>query len=133
MIKKLFIISLLNFVFVLGVVFVAKAVIVPKAAENLTESVIAPTIAAPTTSPTLTVSATKTITPAATIAPTAIPTVDPLAGHCLVYLDGARYDLTEFRNMHSGGNIFQCGTDMSDIFHGQHPVSFLAKISQYKI
>ncbi len=111
MIKKLFLISLLNFVFVLGVVFIAKVV-----AE-----------------PTEIVSVNQTTTPAATMAPSATTTLDPLAGRCLVYIDGVRYDLTEFRNIHDGGNIFQCGTDMSNIFYGQHPISFLAKISQYKI
>jgi len=114
MIKKLFVISLLNFALVLGVVFMAKAAITPTIAVPNTT---------PTQKPTVIVSVTPTIT----------PTVDPLAGHCLVYVDGTRYDLTEFRDIHSGGNIFQCGTDMSDIFHGQHPSSFLAKISQYKI
>ena len=52
---------------------------------------------------------------------------------CIISIDGSRYDVTVFRNIHSGGNIFQCGADMSAIFHGQHPDSYLQRIAQYRI
>ena len=52
---------------------------------------------------------------------------------CVISVDGNRYDVTVFRNQHSGGNIFQCGADMSGVFHGQHPNSFLQKLAKYRI
>ncbi|MFA5894864.1 MAG: cytochrome b5 domain-containing protein [Candidatus Shapirobacteria bacterium] len=52
---------------------------------------------------------------------------------CIIAIDGVRYDVSVFRNQHSGGDIFSCGTDMSAIFHGQHPNSFLQRMAQYKI
>jgi len=52
---------------------------------------------------------------------------------CIVTVDGVKYDVTQFRNQHSGGDIFQCGTDMSAIFHGQHSNSYLQKMQQYRI
>jgi hypothetical protein len=41
--------------------------------------------------------------------------------------------MTEFRNLHSGGDIFQCGTDMTSIFNDRHPASYLNRIAKYKI
>jgi len=44
----------------------------------------------------------------------------PSAPTCIITIDGQRYDVQPLRNTHSGGDVFQCNTDMSDIFHGQH-------------
>lgn len=60
----------------------------------------------------------------------AAPTAD---SRCVIVIDGGRYDVSAFRNQHSGGNVFSCGTDMSAIFHGEHPNSFLQKMARYKI
>jgi len=67
---------------------------------------------------------------APTSPPAAAPTTD---SRCLISVDGQRYDVTSFRNTHSGGNIFQCGADMSATFHNQHPLSFLDKLARYRI
>ncbi len=54
------------------------------------------------------------------------------SNRCLIVIDGARYDVTEFRNAHSGGNIFQCNTDMTAIFYGQHNSETLNKMQVYR-
>lgn len=77
------------------------------------------------------------ITHASTAAPTRIPTTAPAAppvdNHCIVTISGSRYDVTQFRNIHSGGDVFKCGTDMTAVFLSQHSASFLQKMSQYKV
>ena len=60
----------------------------------------------------------------------AAPTAD---NRCLITIDGQRYDVSVYRNQHSGGDVFRCGSDMSSIFHNRHPSSFLSRMSQYKI
>lgn len=57
----------------------------------------------------------------------------PLAGRCIITVDGSRYDVTVFRSMHSGGDVFTCGADMSQLFHSQHARSYLSIMSRYKI
>jgi cytochrome b involved in lipid metabolism len=52
---------------------------------------------------------------------------------CVIVIDGLHYDVTSFRNQHPGGDVFVCGTDMSTLFHSQHPQSFLKKLSKYQI
>ena len=88
----------------------------------------------PTAKPTLKPTAKPTLQPTSTptiIAPTATPA--PKSDKCIVTIDGSRYDITVFQNIHSGGNVFTCGTDQSALFHGQHPDSFLSKMARYKI
>lgn len=52
---------------------------------------------------------------------------------CIVIIDGVSYDLTNFVNIHSGGNIFNCGTDMSQTFWSQHSQKQLNQLQQYRI
>jgi cytochrome b involved in lipid metabolism len=52
---------------------------------------------------------------------------------CIVTIDGAKYDVTDFKNIHSGGDIFTCGTDMSNIFWGQHSQRELNRMQRYGI
>ena len=85
-------------------------------------------------------SAKQSSAPKVTTAPAAVtpqsptPTaVDPLAGKCIIYVSGIRYNITEFRNIHGGGDIFQCGTDMTDNFMSEHPESYLGQMARYKI
>jgi len=63
------------------------------------------------------------------------PTLPPPTpdNRCIVTIDGQRYDMTQFRNVHSGGDIFQCGTDMTSIFYQQHNQSYLLRLQNYKI
>lgn len=76
------------------------------------------------------ISTTPKPTGVATVRPTARPTPDP---RCIITIDNNRYNVTDFRNMHSGGDIFACGTDMSSIFHQQHSQRFLDFMQQYRI
>jgi hypothetical protein len=39
---------------------------------------------------------------------------------CIITIDGQRYDVQTIRNTHTGGDVFQCGTDMSAVFHEKH-------------
>jgi len=66
--------------------------------------------------------------------PTPTPTSTPVANPgCVILIDGVKYDVTQFRNKHSGGNVFQCGTDMSAVFWSRHNASILGMMAQYKI
>lgn len=58
------------------------------------------------------------------------PTAD---NRCIIVVSGSRYDVTQFRNMHSGGNIFSCGADMTATFWGQHNQATLDRMAQYRI
>lgn len=59
------------------------------------------------------------------------PQIDPNA--CIIQIDGHQYDISQFRKIHNGGDIFQCGTDMTDIFYNQHDSSYLLSLSPYQI
>lgn len=39
---------------------------------------------------------------------------------CIVTLFSSQYDVTPLQTGHSGGNIFNCGTDMSVVYQSQH-------------
>jgi len=39
---------------------------------------------------------------------------------CIITIDGQKYDVESLRFTHTGGDIFQCGTDMSAAFHQKH-------------
>ncbi len=49
-----------------------------------------------------------------------IPTPNINANRCIITVLGKQYDVTELRNTHTGGDVFNCGTDMTLIFQGQH-------------
>ena len=51
---------------------------------------------------------------------------------CIVTIKGSKYDVTTLRNTHSGGDIFNCNTDMSTTFTNQHG-NDLARIKQYLV
>lgn len=94
-----------------------------------TPNVVAPILKlTPTT--TLVIKTENKVAVTETIVPTKAPVAD---NRCIIAVDSVQYDITRFRNQHSGGDIFQCGTDMSSIFHGQHDNSFIAKMAPYKI
>lgn len=88
-------------------------------------------------SPTLII-AEKTVS---TPRPTSVPTTKPIVvaptvavdTRYIIVVDGQKYDVTVFKNRHSGGDIFNCGTDMSTIFHDQHNQKFLNQMGPYKI
>jgi len=39
---------------------------------------------------------------------------------CIITIDGKKYDVTLFRDVHPGGNVFKCGQDMTQAFSRQH-------------
>lgn len=62
------------------------------------------------------------------------PTNAPVASsQCVITIDGGRYDVTQFRNIHSGGNVFNCGADMSQAFWSRHNAAILSQMQQYRI
>ncbi len=62
------------------------------------------------------------------------PPAPPVDNRCIVVISGSRYDVTQLRQTHSGGDIFQCGTDMTQIFFSQHNQQLLDnQMAQYKI
>lgn len=71
-------------------------------------------------------------TPVATAVPTEPPPPPP-SNRCIIAISGSNYDVTEYRNIHSGGDVFACGTDMTASFTSQHPASFLQRMAQYKV
>lgn len=60
------------------------------------------------------------------------PTVGP-APACVVTVDGVKYNVSVFRNIHSGGDIFRCGADVSSEFWGRHSQRQLNQMQQYRI
>ena len=54
------------------------------------------------------------------------------AATCIITIDGQKYDVASLRNTHTGGDVFQCGTDMSAVFHGKHGNN-LQMIQQYLV
>ena len=52
---------------------------------------------------------------------------------CVITVRGEKYDVTEFRNKHKGGNIFKCGEDMTDTFNKQHGEKQLKELQKYKV
>lgn len=52
---------------------------------------------------------------------------------CVIVINGQKYDATELRKIHSGGDIFTCGLDMTEIFYSRHDNSYLPKMGKYKL
>lgn len=71
--------------------------------------------------------------------PNSVTTATPLARQnavtatCIVTINSQKYDVSQYRYQHQGGNIFQCNTDMSAVFAGQHSQSYLNKMKRYLI
>ena len=64
-------------------------------------------------------------------APTPAPTPKPQ--NCIITIDGVSYDVTAFRKIHSGGDIFKCGTDMTAVFYSQHSSQTLKAMQKYRL
>ncbi len=57
----------------------------------------------------------------------------PVPSGCIITLDGASYNVTNLQKTHSGGDIFNCGSDMSATFWGKHGQGIFSKMQQYRI
>jgi hypothetical protein len=68
----------------------------------------------------------------ATPAPQA-PTAPPAPSGCIITLDGSSYNVTSLQRTHSGGDVFNCGSDMSATFWGKHGQGIFNKMQQYRI
>ena len=64
-------------------------------------------------------------------APTSVP--QPQDNRCLIKIDGGIYDITSFRSAHSGGNVFTCGADMSQVFWSKHGKSMLDYMARFRV
>lgn len=67
------------------------------------------------------------------LVPTLAPTTVQKLPTCLIKIDSSVYDLIVFRNQHSGGDIFQCGSDMTIQFYKQHSSNYLKVLEKYRI
>lgn len=44
----------------------------------------------------------------------------PQDQRCVITIEEKKYDVTLFRDVHPGGNVFKCGQDMTQAFTKQH-------------
>jgi len=51
---------------------------------------------------------------------------------CIITIQGSSYDVTDFRTEHTGGDVFKCGEDMTQVFKGAHK-SYLPMIAKFKV
>lgn len=81
---------------------------------------------------------TKTSAGGGIIVPTSVPSnttttqASTTTGGCTITLFGKQYDVANLRNTHSGGNIFNCGTDMTGTYQARHGTD-LSRMQQYLI
>lgn len=54
------------------------------------------------------------------------------SNNCIVTIFGKQYNVTNLMNSHTGGNIFNCGTDMSAIYQSHHGTS-VSLIASYLV
>lgn len=70
---------------------------------------------------------------AVTVTPTTTPSsVAKNVTGCIVTLFGQQYNVSTLQQSHSGGNIFNCGTDMSSTYQGKHG-SNVSRMQQYLV
>lgn len=52
--------------------------------------------------------------------------------NCIITLSGQQYDVTTLRQTHSGGDVFQCGADMTAVYQKKHG-SNLSMMQKYLV
>jgi hypothetical protein len=72
----------------------------------------------------------KTFLPAAT--PTAKPTSINTNSGCIITLSGQQFDVSALRSSHSGGDVFNCGSDMTSVYNNKHGTS-LSRMQKYLV
>ncbi|MCK9368631.1 hypothetical protein M0R04_01500 [Candidatus Dojkabacteria bacterium] len=65
--------------------------------------------------------------------PTGVANITSTPSSCIITVSGVKYDVTTYKNLHSGGNIFVCGTDMTTVFLSKHNSSYLTIMAKYKV
>ncbi len=61
-----------------------------------------------------------------------LPKATSSADQCIVAISGQKYNVTALQTSHSGGDIFDCGTDMTKAYTKKHGSS-LSLIKKYLI
>lgn len=56
----------------------------------------------------------------------------PVDNRCLITVDSKTYDVTQLRNTHTGGDMFECGTDMTKDFKEEHGTRY-SLIEPYEV
>lgn len=54
------------------------------------------------------------------------------SNRCIITLWSNQYDVTSLQTSHSGGNVFQCGADMTAVYQSQHGTN-LSRMQQYLV
>lgn len=76
----------------------------------------------------------KTQTRTQTSTPTTTPITTTSSSDCIIQINSNKYNITALRKTHSGGDIFQCGTDMTQVYYSMHNDNLLrTQMSQYLI
>lgn len=120
-------ISLLSVIFFAGFLVVLSKKTVPTKTPTQESIVVAPAPVASSTEPVVTkpASTTKPGTQVPTPTPAPVKPAPVVSNRCIVTIESQKYDVTDFRKIHSGGDIFVCGTDMTNTFFGQHNARLL--------
>ena len=92
-----------------------------------------PTTGAKTVSSSSQASTSNVSAPSNTSAPTPTSAPQTQDTRCLIKIDGSIYDVTAFRSAHSGGNVFTCGADMSQVFWSKHGKSMLDYMARFRV
>jgi hypothetical protein len=137
-IKTASMIGLLHFLLLYVIVIYWHSILPPKTDPLPVQTTLAPL---PTLSPTTPNPVQPTTALEQKTGPTGIPTVTPPPNptspppndRCIITLRGSQYDITVFRTVHSGGDIFQCGTDMTAQFDSRHGDREFQILQQYKL
>lgn len=125
--KVLFVVSLLNFLIFL---LLSLRPVKPTQPSNRQTSLKIVTVS-PT--PTIILKSSGMTTPTPIINNKLTVTSPTPDTRCLITIDGKKYDISVFRNTHSGGDIFKCGQDMTSVFNQQHPDSYLSNLQIYLV
>ncbi|GAB4160942.1 MAG: hypothetical protein Fur003_4380 [Candidatus Dojkabacteria bacterium] len=46
------------------------------------------------------------------------------ADKCIITVNDKQYDVTNFKRVHPGGDVFDCGADMTDVYTSQHGIDY---------
>jgi cytochrome b involved in lipid metabolism len=112
-IKTIAMMTMLNAVIIIGFIIGSNSNTLPPLNNSLDNGNQITTDPLQTVAPTVTVGA-------GTIAPTATSKPATPKPACVVMVSGKKYDVSQLRNTHSGGNVFVCNTDMTNTFFSKH-------------